>query len=54
MIEATDVEKKLIKERFASRSQEITDEEAGTIVRTLKESRRWVEFTKLRATQVTK
>ena len=44
MIEVTDEEKEMIKKRFAHRDQPISDEEAITIVRSLKDSRRWKQF----------
>lgn len=45
MIEVTEEEKKLIRERFASRhGVVINDLEAISIVRGLKESHRWKQF----------
>ncbi len=48
MIEVTDAEKEMIKKRFAAQDQPVSDEEAITIVRSLKESRRWKQFAEMK------
>jgi hypothetical protein len=48
MIEVTDIEKEMIKRRFQDQGQPVSDEEAITIVRSLKESRRWKQFIEMK------